>query len=146
MGQLPNGKRLLRSVERLSTALAKLERRIAADGGVSISQLRILSHLSRQGEARVSDMAQDLGLSVSTMTRNVAHLCRKGWLRRQVGAADKRTVRVSLTPNGREVSDGLQSSNTVELLNAFDAFHPTDRVERAVALDRVAAALEKKVV
>lgn len=136
--------RLLHSVQRLAAALARLERQAAADGGVTVSQLRVLVYLDQTADGvRMSDLALDQGLAVSTMTRNVAVLARKGWVTRQAGGSDKRTVQVSLTEEGRRMAKSLQGVALGKLSRAFHAFHPSDRVERAVALDRVAAAIER---
>jgi DNA-binding MarR family transcriptional regulator len=136
--------RLIRSLQRLATALGRLERQTAAEHEVSVSQLRVLMHLgqTRRG-LRISDLAADQGLAVSTMTRNLTLLEKKGWVERQTGASDRRTVNVLLTPDGRRHSQRLQSTTIGLFDRAFHAFHPSDKVERAVALDRVAAALEK---
>ena len=92
---------------------------------------------------RISDLAEDQGLAVSTMTWNLKLLEDKGWVRRVPGADDRRTVKVELTNGGREVAAKLSNTNVARFSHAFREFHPSDRVERAVALDRVAAALEK---
>lgn len=136
--------KLLRSVQRLSTALARMERQVAARGGVSVSQLRVMIYLqeSRADGIRISDLAEDQGLAVSTMTRNLALLEKKGWIARKQGAADKRTVLIALTPAGREVAGGLQQTTLGQLSQVFRAFPDQDRTERAVALERVAAAIE----
>ena len=136
--------RLVQSVQRLASALARLERQCAAQNDVSVSQLRVLIHLAdANGGVRISDLAQDQGLAVSTMTRNLGLLERKGWIVRETGTQDRRTVLVSLTATGSCVSGSLARSTHGLFGRAFERFHPTDRVERAVALDRVAAALEK---
>jgi DNA-binding MarR family transcriptional regulator len=137
--------RLLRSVQRLASALTKLERQAAAAAGVSVSQMRILLSLEQAGRnLRISDLADDQGLAVSTMTRNLKLLeGEKGWVRRVPGTIDKRTVEIELTDAGREVAASLSDTNVAQFSHAFRQFHPSDRVERAVALDRVAAALEK---
>lgn len=140
--------RLLRSVQRLASALARLERQTAARAGVTVSQMRVLVYLdqvppaaSEQG-VRIGTLADDQGLAISTMTRNIALLERRGWVSRVSGADDRRTVRVLLTESGREKALELQDTTLSRFQRAFHAFHPTDRVERAVALDRVAEALE----
>src|SRR5688572_6708795 len=103
--------RLVRSLQRLATALGRLERQTAAENDVSVSQLRVLTclgahpHGSETGEAsdagkrgvRISDLAHEQGLAVSTMTRNIALLEKKGWVSRHTGAADRCTVMVVLT-------------------------------------------------
>ena len=137
-------KRLVQSVQRLANALGRLERQCAAENDVSVSQLRVLLYLAdADAGVRISDLAQDQGLAVSTMTRNVGLLEKKGWITRETGADDRRTVLVGLTPAGDHVSGTLLRSTHGFFGRAFERFHPTDRVERAVALDRVAAALEK---
>ncbi|MBI5508451.1 MAG: MarR family transcriptional regulator [Deltaproteobacteria bacterium] len=136
--------RLVKSIQRLASALAKQERQTAAGFGVSVSQMRLLSSLeTTQAPARISDLATEQGLAVSTMTRNLALLEEKGFLRRVPGADDKRTVTVELSESGRALAAKLSDTNIARFAQAFRGFHPTDRVERAVALDRVAAAIEK---
>lgn len=137
--------RLLRSVQRLANALARLERQVAAANGVSVSQMRVLRSLdqSEQNGARISDLAGEQALAVSTMTRNLSLLERRGWIARATGASDRRTVWIRLTDSGRELAATLTDTSVARFSRAFSRFHPTDRVERAVALDRVAAALEK---
>ncbi len=136
--------RLLKSLQRLASALAKQERQTAARFDISVSQMRILLSLGEAGEhsLRISDLAAEQGLAVSTMTRNLALLEDKGWVRRIPGAEDKRTVGVELTDVGRTLAGELATTNVARFGRAFSGFHPSDRVERAVALDRVAAALE----
>ncbi|MBI3180397.1 MAG: winged helix-turn-helix transcriptional regulator [Deltaproteobacteria bacterium] len=137
--------RLLRSVRRLSAALSRLERQAAASRGVSVSQMRILMALHPVGDGgvRVSDMAGDQGLAISTMTRNFALLERQGLVQRADDDADGRAVRVVLTEAGRALAQALNETTVAKFARAFRVFHPSDRIERAVALDRVAAALEQ---
>ena len=135
--------RLVKSIQRLASALAKQERQTAAGFGVSVSQMRILLSLEQaSGSSRISDLAEEQGLAVSTMTRNLALLEEKGWLRRTPGQEDKRTVRIELSESGRDLAAKLSGTNIARFSHAFREFHPSDRVERAVALDRVAAAIE----
>jgi len=91
----------------------------------------------------VSDLADEQGLAVSTMTRNLKLLEDKGWVHRVPGTDDRRTVQVALSESGRALATRLSDTNVARFSRAFGEFHPTDRVERAVALDRVAAAIEK---
>ncbi len=136
--------RLLRSVQRLAAVLAKMERQAASGGGVSVSQMRVLLVLDQAGGdgSRISDLADDQGLAVSTMTRNIGLLEHHGYVGRTQGESDRRTVLVHLTDSGRRLAGSLGDTNVAKFSRAFSAFHPSDRVERAVALNRVAAAIE----
>ncbi|OGQ91949.1 MAG: hypothetical protein A2289_15440 [Deltaproteobacteria bacterium RIFOXYA12_FULL_58_15] len=136
--------RLLRAVQRLASALTRLERQVAADVGVSVSQMRIVMSISQSGNPhKVTDLAEEQGLAVSTMTRNLKLLEERGWLHRASGDEDRRTIHVGLTEKGRELAAQLSDTHVSRFDKAFDRFHPSDRIERAVALDRVAAAIEK---
>lgn len=138
--------RLLRSVQRLSSVLSRLERQTAARQGVSVSQMRVLVCLGQEEAASgmsLSDLADDQGLALSTMTRNISLLEQKGWVRREPGREDRRIVTVSLTESGRVLAASLRENSVSRFSSAFSSFHPSDRVERAVAMDRVAQALER---
>jgi DNA-binding MarR family transcriptional regulator len=137
--------RLLRSVQRLGTAFGRLERMAASAHDVTVAQLRVLAALDERNAtgATVGELAEDQGVAISTMTRNLIVLERLGYARRAPDGIDRRAVRVQLTDIGRQQARLLKESTLVRLGQAFSTFHPTDRIERAVALDRVAAALER---
>jgi len=137
--------RLIRAVRRISTVLARIERQLAAHDGVSVSQLRILMRLVQEEERgmRVSELAEDQGLAISTMTRNLALLEKRRWLTRSSGSNDKRTVVVTLTEEGRRHANALEARSNAVFQRAFQPFHRSAALERAVALQRVASALEE---
>lgn len=138
--------RLLGSVQRLAAALARLERLAAAREGVTVSQMRVLIYLAHEAPAigvTMGSLAEQQGLAISTMTRNISLLERKGWLQRVGGTIDRRTVLVTLSAAGEGLAERLEESVRHQFARAFRHFHPSDRVERAVAVGRVAAALEE---
>lgn len=136
--------RLIRSVERIAKVLARLERRVANEEQITLAQVRILLHLGGASEGlRVSDLAAAQGVALSTMTRNVIQVERQGWVQRAGAADDRRCVRVNLTPDGTQRAVAVKDRQQRAYARAIQTFHPSDRVERAVAIDRVAAALEK---
>ena len=69
--------------------------------GVSVSQAYALRCLHREGPLVMKELAQDLHLSVSTLTRVVDQLVAKKLARRSRGEGDRRLCRVELTPRGR---------------------------------------------
>jgi DNA-binding MarR family transcriptional regulator len=139
---LPRGERLARAVQRLGRALQLVEREVAVAHKVTVAQLRTLAVLT-EGAATVSALAQAEGVAVSTMTRNLAVLERLGFLTRQDGAVDRRTVLAALTESGEALARDIAKATGARLSAAFGGFHPTEQVERAAAVDRVAAALER---
>jgi len=71
----------------------------------TLAQYRALVVLASRGPQRVSDLAEALGVAPSTAGRMCGRLVRKGLARRQRERADRRAVRVQITPAGRQVVD-----------------------------------------
>jgi len=140
---LPRGERLARAVQRLGRALARLEREMAVLHRVTVAQLRTLVVLS-EGASTVTVLAQTECVAVSTMTRNLVVLERLGFVSRQDGAVDRRTVLADLTGAGQVLAQAIAKSTATRLSGAFAGFHATEQVERAAAVDRVAASLERE--
>jgi DNA-binding MarR family transcriptional regulator len=126
-----------------------VERQAAAKTSLSLSQGRILAYLDRDVEEaselgmRTGDLAQSQGLAISTMTRNLDLLEKKQWVQRSQDPEDRRTVRVRLTDSGRQISRMFWKITQAQLTEAFGKLHPSDTLEQAIALSKVAAALEK---
>lgn len=77
--------------------------------GVTVSQCVALELLLQQGAMTVRDMARDLGLDTSTVTRLVDVLVRDGMVRRaRDEKRDRRRVFVSLTARGRSLAAKLE--------------------------------------
>lgn len=71
--------------------------------GVSISQSHVLDLLAEEGEVPMQQLARRMFKSVSTMTRVVAQLVKRGHVTRRQDPADRRMVRVEITPQGQAV-------------------------------------------
>lgn len=71
--------------------------------GVSISQSHVLDLLAEEGEVPMQQLARRMFKSVSTMTRVVAQLVKRGHVTRRQDPADRRIVRVEITPQGKAV-------------------------------------------
>jgi DNA-binding MarR family transcriptional regulator len=71
--------------------------------GVSISQSHILVLLAEEGEMTMQALARRMFKSVSTMTRVVAQLARKSYVKRRPDPEDGRAVRLAITPQGKAI-------------------------------------------
>lgn len=70
------------------------------DADITLPQHRCLVLLAARGPQRVSDLAELLGVNGSTATRHCDRLQRRGLVRRERSADDRRAVCVSLTDAG----------------------------------------------
>lgn len=88
--------------------LRKLMRRVAqyydaevGKTGLKGTQYSLLSYVCKLGPIRPVDLAREMTIDASTLTRNLKPLFTAGWLRLDAGA-DGRSRLVSVTPQGRE--------------------------------------------
>ena len=68
--------------------------------GVSVSQCYVLELLHFEGALTMQKLAEQMHLSVSTITRVVEGLVKKGYVHREEDAKDRRVRRVRLTGEG----------------------------------------------
>jgi len=68
--------------------------------GLKTTQYSLLSHVLRLGPLRPGDLARAMGLSASTLTRNVQPMVEAGWLSVDAGP-DARSRMVHITEAGR---------------------------------------------
>src|SRR5215471_8976011 len=96
---------LVDTVLAASRALVAVAARSLAAAGeeVTLPQYRALVVLAAQGPKGTADLAAALAVNPSTATRMCDRLVRKGLVRRQRQAGDRRAVRIALTASGRNL-------------------------------------------
>jgi DNA-binding MarR family transcriptional regulator len=90
------------SLARLSFLVQAVLGKVAAEHGLSITQLRLLGVL-RDRTPGMQELARHLGLDKSSMTGLVDRAERRDLVHRTASTQDKRAVLVSLTPQGQEL-------------------------------------------
>ena len=105
---------------------------LAAVGGGPYYFLRALA---RRGQATVSMMAADLGVTLAAVTVLANKLAQAGWVVRERNEQDRRVVWLSLTSLGREVLEYTQ----VVRKEVFSHFFRVLDSEEIAVLDRIMA-------
>jgi DNA-binding MarR family transcriptional regulator len=83
---------------------------------VTLPQFRTLVVLASRGPQRTIDLAQELGVQSSTVTRTCDRLARRGLLRRgQRAGGDRRVVWIVLTEAGKELVGEAMHRRRAEL-------------------------------
>ncbi len=90
-----------------------------AELGLTITQIRILFLLRRLGGPTARQLAQELEVSPSTLTRIVDRLERHGLVRRVTDQQDRRQVRHLLTAKGRKTLARLEQTGRARLGHLF---------------------------
>jgi len=103
--------------------------------GLSVSQAYVLRALSELGPLKMGELAGEMRLSVSTLTRVVAQLDRKSLVRRTPDPGDRRVCRVALSARGQalwqQIEDELVAGDLAVLQTIPSAERET--VIRAIA-------------
>ncbi|HEU4675453.1 MAG TPA: MarR family winged helix-turn-helix transcriptional regulator [Motilibacteraceae bacterium] len=131
-------------VARLRRALRRAARAAVPEQPYSVAQLELLSAVAEHPGARAGDVAAALRLAPSTLSTLVQALERTGALRRDSGA-DRRTVVLALTDEGRRALEGWRGTNEQLLARALGGLPDVDRAAlRAAlpALDALVAAVD----
>ncbi len=94
MKQLCELKKMFHAIYLFEAALKK-------DFGLSINEALSLCSLE-SGPRNSNELARDLGISLSRISRVLGSLEQKGFVRREITAEDKRKVIFSLLPAGKK--------------------------------------------
>ena len=106
----------------------------AADriGDVSVVQLRALTVLHRHGQANLGELADEMGVTVSTTSRLVDRLVTAGLVDRRIAEHTRREISLRLTRQGQAMLRRYDNFRLVSLYECLDAL-PEDEREAAAA-------------
>lgn len=87
---------------RLTLVTQKIARCLADDAGLSVNELNCLLLLYLEKPCCVRKLTEMLGIGTSSTSKLLRSLDGRGWLTRELDAADRRMERVALTEQGAE--------------------------------------------
>jgi DNA-binding MarR family transcriptional regulator len=132
-------------VANLRRAMRKAARAQAPGMPLSVAQLELLSLVEEHPGARPGDLAGLLHLAPNSVSTLANAMVSAGMLNRSPGAADKRTVDYTLTPQGAQLVGQWRTVNEALLQSAIAALSAQDRrvlTETLPVLERLVAAIE----
>ncbi len=92
--------------------ILKVQERAIKDSGqsdLSISEMHLLEAVAKENEGRtISDIAQELGITLPSVTVAINKLAQKGYVEKVRGASDARMVYVTLTALGHKMDSAHQ--------------------------------------
>ena len=118
---------ILGRIVRLSRVLEKEYRKFFAEHGLEPFEFDVLTTLRRSGEPyelTANALLKAALVTSGAITNRIDRMEVKGLVERVRDLDDRRSVRVRLTPHGREVLDGIFSlhiKNAERMLQALDA-------------------------
>ena len=96
---------------RLSVAASRVskafERRYMEEAGISVSEWRVLAHLTQQSEVSVREIEAMVDMEKSKVSRAATRLHQQGLIAKVSNSDDRRLVSLSLTPAGHALMERL---------------------------------------
>jgi len=113
----------------------------AVDDDVTLPQFRALVVLAVRGPRRSTDIADELQVNPSTVTRMLDRLSGKGLVRRTRSTSDRRAVQVRATPAGQRTVEQVMDRRRAELQRIVEATSSLWQPEVIAALTAFADAV-----
>jgi DNA-binding MarR family transcriptional regulator len=124
--------------------VAVAARSIAAAGSeVTLPQYRVLVLIAARGPQRPADLAVALNVNPSTASRMCDRLVDRRLVRRSRLSSDRRVVRVTLTPEGRELVDAATRLRRRDLARILGRMTAEQRAAVVSALSAFADAADE---
>jgi DNA-binding MarR family transcriptional regulator len=110
-------------LDRHAAVSCALEKALQGQHDIGLSEFETLDRLidAACGKYRMSDLANDIYLSQSALSRAVARLERDGLVSRSMCAEDRRAIFVCLTEKGREVYEKALPTHRAVLAQTWDS-------------------------
>ncbi len=136
-------RRLMAAVRALVRRFAVSERADASCCGMTVAQAATLEALGDGGGMRLGPLARRLGISPSTLTRNLVRLEERRLVSRLADARDARSSRVALTDAGRKAAARLQQQEDAFARSILDHLPPGRRVQAVDGLEDLLRAVRQ---
>lgn len=119
-----------------AAATRELSTRLVAEHGLTINDYEALLCLSRAEEGRMRrvDLAEELLLTASGVTRLLEGLERAGFVERAECASDRRVTYAVLTAAGREKLEAASSSHVADVRALFEERFTADEIDQLTRL------------
>jgi DNA-binding MarR family transcriptional regulator len=134
---------LLLGIRGLVRRFSVAERADVACCGVTVAQAATLETLLREGPLRLGSLGRRLGVTPSTLSRNVERLEAAGLVRREADREDARSSRVSLTSRGRAAGRELERQEVAFAHQILERLPPERREAVASAFHDLLVAVRE---
>jgi DNA-binding MarR family transcriptional regulator len=115
--------------------------RLPVDEPVDKAGLAVLHETRRLGAVRPSDLAAQMHLDLSTISRHLRSLEKQGMLQRSADPDDARALRISITARGTDVLTRVSNHRATKIRDAIAHWPESDRSTLCQLLRRLAGDL-----
>ena len=124
---------------RFARALEGNRERLAAEAGLTPTELRVLFQVAQHSPTTPKEIADRIGVSTAAMTQLTRSLTTRGLVQRQMHPTDGRSILLELSERGHEHLRCMHQQFDGLLTRAAAALDEDGRTELVDALDAMAA-------
>jgi DNA-binding MarR family transcriptional regulator len=132
--------RLLEAIRALVRRFSLAERADMSCCGMTVAQAATLEAL-KDSSLRLTELSRLLGITPSTLTRNLARLEERGLVVRETDPVDGRAQRVNLSPAGRAAADGVRRQEEAFAGSVLSHLPKESVTDTLTALDQLLIAI-----
>jgi len=135
------GDRMIKLVPKLKVELGCYEHSTLTRSGITTTQLLVLECLSTCGHCKMNTLVESLKGKFSAVTAIIDRLVKTGFVTREHGKEDRRTVLVALTPKARKVLIEVYQQRRKAFIQVFSRVSAKEREEYLTILEKVVESL-----
>ena len=127
--------------------ILKIEGKVLKEGefnDLSVTEMHIIEAIGIDRELTMSEVANDLDITVGTLTTAINKLIKKEYVERRRIEEDRRVVLIMLTEKGKEVYKLHEEFHNDMIKYTIDGFTPGEGEVLVKALERVSNFFEEK--
>ncbi|MBU0672628.1 MAG: MarR family transcriptional regulator [Candidatus Margulisbacteria bacterium] len=114
------------------------------DADITIQQFIVMTYIYQKSSPKMTDLAEELGVTVGNMTAMVERLVKQGYLIRSGDSQDRRVVRISLTAKGKRVLNKVKELKQKKMRFIINKITVEDRAVLGEIIHKLISALKQE--
>jgi DNA-binding MarR family transcriptional regulator len=94
---------------------------------INTAQCHTIVEIGRKRDSMLKDLASDLRIDVSTASKIVEELVKKGLVKREPSKMDRRSVQINLSDEGRRIFEQIENDMDLIFNEIFDFIEPSEQ-------------------
>ncbi|MDY0273281.1 MAG: MarR family transcriptional regulator [Advenella sp.] len=134
--------RILHALRRITRSIALHSRHLASYSNITAPQLICMRAVVAKGPITATAISRDIHVSPSTVVGILDRLEDKGFIKRERGRQDRRTVFITATEAGAELVKNTPSPLQKKLADALNALPELEQATITLSLERIVTLME----
>jgi DNA-binding MarR family transcriptional regulator len=131
------GDRMIKLIPKLKIELGCYENSTLTRRDITTTQLLVLECLSTSGHCKMHDLVTALKVKFSAVTAIIDRLVKTGFVSREHGQEDRRTVLVALTSKGKKVLEEVYQQRRKAFMHVFSRISAQERKDYLMILEKL---------